>query len=67
MTVALKWKPGMRVQVPWGLDASRDGTVIEVWGDPQAPSHIRVELDMLDVDQEPAILLLKPAFVTTAA
>lgn len=67
MSTALKLKPGARVLVPWGLDASRQGTVVEVWGDPQAPTHVRVELDPLDADEEPAVLLLNPALLTAAA
>lgn len=60
-------RPGSRVLVPWGLGAPRTATVVEVWGDPKAPTHVRVELDSLGEDDEAAVLLLSPETVTPAA
>lgn len=58
-------KPGARVVVPWGLDEPRLAVVIDVWGDP--PTQIRVALEPLSDDEEPAVLLLSPNVVTPAA
>ncbi len=61
-------KPGVHVLVPWGLDEPREAVVLEVWGDPEAPSHIRVQLLQSDAEgDEAALLLLNPGVVTTAA
>lgn len=61
-------KAGTRVLVPWGLDDPRQAVVVEVWGDPEAPSHIRVQLLQTDAeDDEAAVLLLKPSMVALAA
>lgn len=58
-------KPGVWVSVPWGLDEPRRAKVIEVWGDP--PTQIRVELEPLTDDEDPAVLLLSPSIVEPAA
>lgn len=55
-----KFKRGAHVFVPWGLDVSRAATIVEVWGDPDAPSQVRVELARTD-DDEGATLLLAPS------
>lgn len=61
-------KPGERVVVPWGLGTPRGGVVLEVWGDPSAPTHFRVLLDSTDPgDEEQTILLLGPDAVSPAA
>jgi len=65
--MAAKLKPGMRVYVPWGLGEPREGTVVDVWGDPDSPSQIRVELTPLEDEGEGVVLLLGPDVVTTAA
>lgn len=41
--------------------------VVEVWGDPESPSHIRVQLLSTDPDEEATVLLLNPRLVTPAA
>lgn len=65
-TTALK--VGAHVLVPWGLDEPREAVVLEVWGDPDAPSHIRVQLLESDAEgDEAALLLLNPSMVTAAA
>jgi hypothetical protein len=60
-------KPGAWVVVPWGLDEPRRARIIDVWGDP--PTQIRVELEPLADDEDPAVLLLSPniVIVTPAA
>lgn len=61
-------RPGSRVIVPWGVDESRHGVVLEIWGEPSAPTHVRVRLDSVDPeDDELAVLLLSPSVVTPAA
>ena len=63
------FKPGMRIRVPWGRTDDRQGRVLEVWGDPNHPSHVRVVLDLMDPedpDELPSILLLRPDSVTPA-
>lgn len=68
MTAAITFQTGARVFVPWGLDEPREAIVVEVWGDPKAPSHIRVQLLQVDEEgDEAAQLLLKPSVVTAAA
>jgi hypothetical protein len=67
MSTATKLRPGTRVRVLWGFDEPRSATVIEVWGDPAAPSQVRVELDGLDGEDESALLLLSPAALIDAA
>lgn len=67
MSTATKLRPGARVRVLWGLDEPRAATVLEVWGDPAAPSQVRVELDLLDGEQESAVLLLSPSALIEAA
>ena len=67
MSTATKLRPGSRVRVLWGLDEPRPATVIEVWGDPAAPSQVRVELDRLEGEDESALLLLSPAALIDAA
>lgn len=65
-TVALK--PGTHVLVPWGVGEPRTAVILEVWGDPSAPSHLRVELEPVDPDDdESAVLLLDPELVIPAA
>lgn len=59
---------GTRVLVPWGLGEPREAIVVEVWGDPSAPSHIRVQLLQDDAaDGDAALLLLSPGIVALAA
>lgn len=67
MSTATKLRPGIRVRVLWGLAEPRPATVLEVWGDPAAPTQVRVELDRLDEDDESAVLLLSPQAVIDAA
>lgn len=67
MSTPTALKTGDRVLVPWGVSEDREGIVVEVWGDPKAPSHIRVELVPLDPEDEPSVLLLNPGLVTAAA
>jgi hypothetical protein len=59
-------RKGDRVQVPWGISDHRYGTVIEVWGNPKDPSHLRIEFDPLPDDDAPAIRLLSPSMVHRA-
>lgn len=54
---------GARVRIPWGLQDSVVGEVVEVWGDPAA--HIRVALQ-LDADDERVIVLLTQSTVEAA-
>lgn len=42
-----KLKRGARVQVPWGFD-TRNGRIVEVWGDP--PTHVRVDVELAGPD-----------------
>lgn len=65
--MAAKLKRGMRVYVPWGLGEPREGTVVDVWGDPESPTQIRVELTPLEDEDENVVLLLGPDIVTIAA
>ena len=65
MATQVVLKPGARVVVPWGLDEPRRAVVIDVWGDP--PTQVRVELEPLTDDEEPAVLLLSPSVVSPAA
>jgi len=65
MATKLSFKPGTRVVVPWGLDEPRRAVVIEVWGDP--PTQIRVQLEPLSEDEDPAVLLLSPSVVEPEA
>ena len=67
MSATTAFRRGTRVLVPWGLDEPREAVVVEVWGDPEAPSHIRVQLKPQSDDNEAALLLLKPSLVTIAA
>lgn len=67
MSTVTRLRPGTRVRVLWGLDEPRWATVLEVWGDPAAPSQVRVELDRLDGEDESALLLLSPAALIDAA
>lgn len=67
VSAASSLKTGSRVLVPWGLDDPREAVVVEVWGDPNAPSHIRVRLVAFEPDEEAAVLLLNPDMVTAAA
>lgn len=68
VSTATALKAGTRVLVPWGLDEPREAVVVEVWGDSDAPSHIRVQLLQTDAeDDEAALLLLKPSMITIAA
>ena len=60
-------KPGTRVLVPWGLNDPREAVVIEVWGDPQAPTHIRIQLVVQSDEDEAGVLLLNPQLVTLAS
>ena len=61
-------KLGSRVIVPWGLGEPRHGVVVEIWGQPSAPTHVRVQLDSVDPDDdELAVLLLSPSVVSPAA
>ena len=63
------YKAGMRIRVPWGFSDEREGSVLEVWGDPEHPTHVRVALDVVDPtdpDEEPSLLLLRPDLVTPA-
>jgi len=46
---------GDLVWVPWGLEDSVQGRVVEVWGDP--PSQVRVQLFVDDEDDQPVVLL----------
>ncbi len=46
---------GDLVLVPWGLEESVQGRVVEVWGDP--PSHVRVQLLVDDEGDQPIVLL----------
>lgn len=64
--MAVTFKPGMRIRVPWGFKHDREGRVVEVWGDPEHPTDIRVELDALDPEIGPSVLLLDPDWVTPA-
>lgn len=64
VTTALR--AGARVRVPWGLDEDRDAVVVEVWGDPAHPSHVRVELIPELGGDEAIFLLLNPNVVTPA-
>ena len=66
MSTGPKLRLGLRVLVPWGVDTPRSGTIVDVWGDPDMPSQIRVELDAID-DTEGAVLLLSPRVVAPAA
>jgi hypothetical protein len=52
--------------VPWGLSDERFGKVIEVWGNPQNPSQIRIEFDQLPEDDAPSVLLMSPSVVRRA-
>ena len=68
MSATTALKPGTHVLVPWGLDEPRAAVILEVWGDPSAPSHIRVQLEPAGPkDDESAVLLLDPELVTPAA
>lgn len=68
MRTSTALKVGARVLVPWGLDDPREAVVLEVWGDPDAPSHVRVQLLRADSeDDEAAVLLLSPSMVAPAA
>lgn len=67
MSVTGTLKRGSRVLVPWGLDEPREATVIDVWGDPESPTQIRVEIDPFEAGEESTELLLSPAIVTPAA
>jgi len=67
MSTTTKLRPGTRVAVLWGLDEPRAATILEVWGDPAAPSQVRVELDRLDGEDESPVLLLSPAALIQAA
>lgn len=58
---------GTRVHVPWGLESDRDGTIVEVWGDPKKPSHVRVELDPIPPDDDRPVLLLSPSILRPLA
>lgn len=62
--MATHLKRGTQVRVPWGLDDDREGVVVDVWGDPAHPSHIRVELAPVDEGGETVLLLLVPGIVT---
>lgn len=59
-------KPGTVVLVPWGVGEPRQAVVVEVWGDPDAPTHIRVLLTS-ESDDDSSLLLLNPSWVTVAA
>ncbi len=67
MSTATKLRPGLRVRVLWGLDEPRAATVLEVWGNPTAPTQVRVELDPLEGEEESAVLLLSPTALIEAA
>lgn len=68
MTNTKPLKLGSRVTVPWGFGEPRRGVVVEVWGDPGSPTHVRVQLDAVDPDDdELAVLLLSPGMVSPAA
>ena len=68
MSASNPFRVDARVRVPRGLDEPRKAIVVEVWGDPDAPTHIRVQLDPSDPeDEEVALLLLNPSMVTAAA
>jgi hypothetical protein len=67
MTTAVRFKRGQRVLVPWGLGEPRLATVVEVWGNPASPTHVRVKLVPRDADEDPSVLLLSPRVVTPAA
>jgi hypothetical protein len=53
---------GDHVKVPWGIDETVEGTIVEVWGDP--PAQIRVELTT--GEDEPVVLLLSASVVEAA-
>ena len=55
-------KVGDRVRVPWGLDESLPGEIVEVWGKP--PVHVRVQVELGDGESE--TLLLNPDVVEPA-
>ncbi len=57
-------RTGMRVRVPWGFEQDRDAVVVDVWGDPERPTQIRVELIPIDDEEEAVRLLLTPNVVT---
>ena len=59
-------RKGDRVRVPWGIADERYGKVLEVWGNPQNPSQIRIEFDQLAEDDAPAVRLLSPSVVHRA-
>lgn len=64
--MAARWREGMRVRVPWGLDEDREGVIVELWGDPAHPTQIRVELAPSGEEDEAVLLLLAPRVVTPA-
>lgn len=58
-------KVGLRVRVPWGLDRSVEGEIVDVWGDPA--TQVRVRLFLEDDDTvRPTIILLSPAVLDAA-
>lgn len=58
-------KLGSHVRVPWGLDRSVEGEIVDVWGDP--PTQVRVRLFLEDDDTVgPTIILLSPAVLEAA-
>ncbi len=59
-------RKGDRVRVPWGLADERYGKVVEVWGNPRDPSHIKIEFDQLAEDDAPTVRLLSPSVVRRA-
>lgn len=67
MSTATRLRPGLRVRVLWGFDEPRAATVLEVWGNPAAPTQVRVKLDPLEGEDEPTILLLSPTALVHAA
>jgi hypothetical protein len=66
MNSAPKVRPDRRLGVLWGFDELRSATVVEVWGDPAAPSEVRLELDRLEAVQS-ALLSVSPAALIDAA
>lgn len=68
MSATAALKPGAHVLVPWGVGKPRAAVILEVWGDPTAPSYIRVQLEPDGPeDSDSAVLLLGPELVTLAA
>ncbi len=63
-TIRKNYKPGSKVTVLWGVEGTRNGTIVEVWGAASSPSHVRVRLAPFTPDEEAPVLLLNPDVVT---